>query len=420
MKLHVESDRTLIRSAARSTRYVRVAFTAPQVERRRVRLPVNVALVLDRSGSMSGGKLDLAREAAEAALALLNPDDRFAVVVYDDRVDVVAASGPATVSARSRAADRLRGIAPRGSTDLCAGWLTGCEQVGREIDEESIGRCLLLTDGLANHGITDHSELTRHAGELRSRGVATSTLGVGDDFDERLLQAMAEAGGGNAYYLRDAEQISEYLESEIGEALEVVARGATLVVGLPAGATARPLGRQRARQSGHTLRIELDDLVSGQEVELVVAVRFPGGRDGSQADALFSLEDRDRALGATEQRLSWTYASHRENDHQPRELTVARAVARFYAAQARTEAVNRNRDGDLEAARKVLRATADRIRSYAGSDRELLDLVRELERESERYSEAVLAAPALKEAAYLNFAVARSRAADGKARRSGR
>ena len=417
MKLYVESDRALIRSAASSTRYVRVSFTAPEVQRRGERLPVNIALVLDRSGSMSGGKLELARQAAERALALLHSDDRFAVVVYDDRVDVVTPSSPATATARARAADRLRGIEPRGSTDLCSGWLNGCEQVGRKVSEESIGRCLLLTDGLANRGITDRGELTRHAGELRARGVATSTFGVGDDFDERLLQGMAEAGAGNSYYLRDAEQISEFLESEIGEALEVVARGAALVVHLPEGASAQPLGRQRARQSGRTLRVELEDLVSGQAVELVLAIRFPKGRVGNQVDALFALEDRDGVLAATESRLSWTWAPHAENDRQPRTLAVDRVVARFYAARARAEAVDLNRDGDLEGARRVLRATAKRIRSYAGSDRELLELVHELERDSERYSETVLPAPYLKEAAYLNFAVARSRTPDGKARR---
>ena len=380
-------------------------------------LPVNLALVLDRSGSMSGGKLELARQAAERALALLKSDDRFAVVVYDDRVDVVTQSSNATTSARGQAADRLRGVEPRGSTDLCSGWLTGCEQVGRELDHESIGRCLLLTDGLANHGITDRSELTRHAAELRARGVATSTFGVGADFDERLLQAMAEAGGGNSYYLRDAERISEFLQSEIGEALEVVARGAALVINLPEGASAEPLGRQRARQSGRTVRIELDDLVSGQAVELALAIRFLKGRDGDRVDATFTLEDRDGVLDSTEERLAWAYASHRENDRQPRAVAVDRVVARFYGARARAEAVDRNREGDLEGARRVLRATAHRIRSYAGTDRELLALAKELERDSERYSETVLPMAQLKEDAYLNFAVARSRAADGKARR---
>ena len=417
MKLHVESDRTLIRSAGSSTRYARVAFTAPRAPRRASRHPVNISLVLDRSGSMAGGKLDLARQAVERALALLQPDDRFSLVVYDDRVDVITPAAPATQAERTRAGDRLSRIEPRGSTDLCSGWLTGCEQVGREVSEESVGRCLLLTDGLANRGITDSRDLTHHAGELRARGVATTTFGVGADFDERLLQAMAEAGAGNSYYLRDAGQISDFLESEIGEALEVVARGAALVVQLPEGATAEPLGRQRVRRSGSSIRIELEDLVSGQEVELVVAIRFPRGREGDHAVGQFTLEDRSGALDAGSEALSWTYASHAENDRQPRTVPVDRVVARFYAARARARAVDLNRDGDLEGARTVLRATADRIRSYAGGDRELHDLARELERDSERYAETVLPAPALKEAAYLSYAVARGRAPDGKARR---
>ncbi len=417
MRLHTESDRTLIRSKAPSTRYVRVFFTAPEAAHRVSRLPVNLALVLDRSGSMSGGKLDLAREAAERALAFLRPHDRFAVVVYDDQVDVVAESSKANRVARGRTADRLREIEPRGSTDLCSGWLRGCEQVGRKLDRESIGRCLLLTDGLANQGITDPAELTRLAGRLRARGVATSTFGVGDDFDERLLQAMAEAGGGNSYYLQDATRIAEFLQSEVGEALEVVARGAALVVHLPEGASAKPLGRQRFHQSGRTARIELDDLVSGQEVELAVAIRFPLGQDGDQVDALFTLKDRDGVIDSTEERLAWTYASHHRNQHQPRVVVVDRVVARFYAARARAEAVDRNRDGDLEGARKVLRDTAKRIRSYAGADPELLALAEELERDSRRYAVTVLPAPYLKQQAYLNFAVVRSRAADGKARR---
>jgi Ca-activated chloride channel family protein len=247
--------------------------------------------------------------------------------------------------------------------------------------------------------------------------VSTSTFGVGGDFDERLLQAMAEAGGGNSYYLRDADQISEFLQSEIGEALEVVARGAAVVVRLPEGVSVEPLGRQRCRQSGGAARIELEDLVSGQDVELALAIRFPKGSEGSRVDAMFTVEDRDGALDSTEERLSWAYAPHGENDRQPRLVAVDRVVARFYAARARAEAVDRNREGDLQGARRVLRATADRIRRYAGSDPELLGLARELERDSERYSEVMLSPMELKAAAYANFAVARSRQVDGKARR---
>ena len=182
---------------------------------------------------------------------MLRPEDRFSLVVYDDRIDVLVASTPASAEARRNAERMLAKIDARGSTDLGGGWSTGCEQVAAHLDPGALGRALLLTDGLANQGITDHDELVRHAEELRSRHITTSTFGVGSDFDETLLQRMATAGGGNSYFIERNVQILDYLTSELGEALEVVARDACVEVILPAPVQAEPLherellGRQR-------------------------------------------------------------------------------------------------------------------------------------------------------------------------------
>ncbi|MBA3660062.1 MAG: VWA domain-containing protein, partial [Gemmatimonadales bacterium] len=119
MSLQILSDRSLIRAGARSTRYVKVSFTAPEAPRTGGRRPVTVALVLDRSGSMSGEKIRLARTAAQSALTLLEADDRFAVVVYDEEIDLLVESSPASPVARRRAAKALDATAARGSTDLC-------------------------------------------------------------------------------------------------------------------------------------------------------------------------------------------------------------------------------------------------------------------------------------------------------------
>ena len=163
-----------------------VTFVAPNEPPRAERLPVNVALVLDRSGSMSGArKFVLAREAVEQALRMLHPSDRFALIVYDDQVDVLARSTHATPDAKRRALDALRDVEPRGSTDLCSGWMRGCQEIATHLADEGICRALLITDGLANVGTQDSATLARHAGELRRRGIATSTFGVGEDFDER-------------------------------------------------------------------------------------------------------------------------------------------------------------------------------------------------------------------------------------------
>lgn len=414
-----ETDRTLIRAGASSTRYVRFRFTAPAATHDRRRLPLNVSLVLDRSGSMSGEKFELARQAAHKALQLLGSDDRFSLVVYDTEIDVVTSSTRATADARRVARDRLAEVEPRGSTNLCGGWLRGCEQVGLGLTRDTIGRCLLLTDGLANVGITDGDQLRHHARELRSRGVATSTFGIGADFDERLLQGMADASGGHFYYLQQATQIPDLLASEMGEALEVVARDSTVQVRVADGVTVEPLSRLRVHRDGGPCSIVLDDLVSGQEVQVVLAFTFPRGREGDRQEVTLSLDDRDGALESSVQTVGWTYASDADNDRQPRNVAVDRAVAAQHAGRARSEALDRNREGDFEGARQALQATANRIRGYAHGDSELVWLVRELDRQSEEYAARPLSSPERKAAAFANYAVGMSRAADGRAKRSG-
>src|SRR5687768_8216744 len=136
VKIHAMSDRSLIRADAESVRYVKVSSFAPPSPRRAERWPVNIAIVLDRSGSMAGRKFELAREAAVQAIRLLQPADRFALVVYDNEISVLAESSHATPDAKRRAFERLAQIEARGSTDLGGGWLTGAEQIRRTLEGE--------------------------------------------------------------------------------------------------------------------------------------------------------------------------------------------------------------------------------------------------------------------------------------------
>jgi Ca-activated chloride channel family protein len=422
MPFTLRTDRRLIRAGSRSTRYLLGNIVAPVAPPREGRLPASIALVLDRSGSMDGErKFDLAREAVEGALALLRPEDRFTLVVYDDVADVLVDATVATPEARRLALARLREVGPRGSTNLHAGWTAGAARLGHRIEEHAVARVLLLTDGLANQGITARHALADVAADLRRRGITTSTFGVGADFDELLLRDIAHEGGGNFYFVESAAQIPDLLTSELGEALEVVARSAALVVDLPVGAEGQTLNRNRtSRDANGALRIELGDLVSGQELEVVVALRFDAGATGGEATVSVRLSDSGGALGADVQRCTWRYASHDENDAQPRDVVVDRAVATLYAARARAEATEANREGDFRRARRVLERTADRIREYAHGDPELEALWRALRDDVGRYAEEVMTAMQLKASFYVAESVAKGRAPDGKARRAPR
>ena len=278
--LRLRADRQLIRSRGSSVRFLLASISAPAGPPRKDRMPVNISLILDRSGSMQGeNKFPLAVNATRQALALLGNADRFSLVVFDDQVDVLMPSTVATADAKKRAIRALNQVHPRQSTDLCAGWMNGCEQLSEFVADGTISRALLLTDGQANSGETNHEVLAHHAAELNRRGITTSAFGVGADFDERLLRDIATEGGGNFYFVQRADQIADLVTSELGEALEVVMPRATLTVTAPRGAEVTVLNRFRSRRSqgrtGNT--IELGDLVSAQELDVVIRVKFALG-----------------------------------------------------------------------------------------------------------------------------------------------
>jgi Mg-chelatase subunit ChlD len=425
MTIHARPDRRYIRSTHRSERFVLVELEAPPSRRTSQRDPLNVAFVIDRSGSMSGAKLALAREAVVTAVERLLPTDRFAIVAYDDRIDVVVETTPASREAKSMAVDRLRTIDARGSTNLGEGWLRGAEQVARAQlggnGSGAMNRVLLLTDGLANQGITDPAALVGHAGELRARNVTTTTFGVGEDFDEQLLQSMADAGGGHFYFIADTAQIVDQIASEVGELLDVVARDATIEVTAPdgMGVAVDGLSRFPVESRGNRWLVRLGDLVAEQRLEVVLRVRFGYGSAGQEVGILVGVSDRDGVLAAAgfaPVPVGWQYADDLTNDAQPRDRGVDRAVARLFAARARQEAVHLNRRGEYAAARNAVQSVARRIAGYASDDAELRDVVAKLGEDELQWS-----APAPEMSRKAAFASAhyslRSRSPEGHASR---
>jgi Ca-activated chloride channel homolog len=423
-RLVVRPDRQLIRAHGRSERFLLVDVVAPTVapDPARRRPPVNLAFVLDRSGSMGGrNKLSLAKQAVLEAVHRLDPQDRFSVVTYDDQVDVVVAGTQATPAARQIAAERLGSIRERNSTDLHAGWLTGCEQVAQGIAAEGVNRVLLLTDGLANRGVTDTDELARLAYDLRRRGVTTSTFGVGTDFDESLLQAMADGGGGHFYFIGDVAQMRDHITSEVGETLEVVAREVVLDLTLPESVRLEPLSPFRVEQSPGRARVYLGDMLSGQVLSIVLRITFDFGEVGREVGIVVRVADRDGAFEAARPApvpvtVAWSYADHAANDVQPRDREVDRVVARLFAERARQEAVSLNRQGRYQESADRLAGVRRRVEAYAGSDPELLEVVHSLAEEAPAYS-AAMPEMDLKRRHFAASNASRMRTLDGKSMR---
>ena len=424
-RLGVRSDRRLIRAQGRSERFLLIDVVAPTVvaDPARRRPPVNLGFVLDRSGSMGGrNKLRLAKLAVLEAVERLDAPDRFAVVTYDNELDVVVGSVLASAEARHLAAERLGAVDARGSTDLHGGWLAGCEQVASGLQAEGVNRVLLLTDGLANVGITDPGELTRLALDLRRRGVTTSTFGVGTDFDEALLQSMADAGGGHFYYIGDVAQMRDHITSEVGETLEVVAREVVLELTVPESVRVEALSPFRLEQRGGRVLVYLGDMVSGQVLSIALRVTFDFGEIGREVGVLVRVADRDGAFERAEPAIAaasvtWTYEDHAANDAQPRDRDVDRVVARLFAERVKQEAVRLNREGRFEDAGRALEGVRRRVAAYAGSDTELREIVAELRDEAPVYA-AAMPEMARKQRYFASSNVARMRTVDGRSRKA--
>jgi Ca-activated chloride channel family protein len=274
-------------SGGEATLLVRVvAATEKETEASRA-APLDVAFVLDRSGSMQGDKLDLAKEGVDLAVARLRDADRAALVVYDDEVDTVQSLAAATPRLKASLRLALHGIDAGGSTYLSGGWVAGCQQLAEatpvtkaEPAATRIRRVILLTDGLANVGILEPGVLARHAGELRRRGIATTTVGVGQDFDEGLLSAMAEAGGGNFQYVAGSDGLRAFFTHELQELFSVAATGLAVTLAFPPGVDAELVSAFPVEAKGDALEVSIGDLPADDEIDLVFTVRAGSGHAG--------------------------------------------------------------------------------------------------------------------------------------------
>lgn len=329
------------------------------------RAPLDVAFVLDRSGSMAGEKLALVKEAVDVAAGLLRDEDRAALVAFDTDVDLPQPLAPATGRGKAALRLALHGIDAGSATNLSGGWLAGCQELAGAPATEGghrLHRALLLTDGLANEGITAPHELMRHATQLRLRGVTTTTLGVGLGFDEVLLGGMAEAGGGNFQFIAHASELRQFFAREIGELLSVSAIAPRLELTLPHGMRARLVNAFPVSRSGKTITVDLRDLAAGDEVSLIFDLTIAAGALGTTLAPSLRLTWVDPA---TDRRETWegtgpaiTRASEDDLRDAPVDDEVAELAALERASRDRREAVRLDRAGQYVASRAMFSQAA--------------------------------------------------------------
>ncbi|MEW6512003.1 MAG: VWA domain-containing protein [Bacteroidota bacterium] len=255
--------------------YLQLTIVSPKV-RMHERKPVNLCVVLDRSGSMGDDrKIGNAKAALDALIDQLNEGDIFSLVIYDDVVDVLRPA--CRVEDRHRLHHLVEGIQPRGWTNLGGGMMEGFAQVQRYAGRKYVNRVVLLSDGLANRGITDPYELGRIARRYRDCSISLTTMGVGLDYNENLMTRLADQGGGNYYFIESSRNLASILRKEFDMIGTIVAQNAVIDLRLGRGVRLMDvIGAEYTNADGRT-RINVGDLYSGERRELTVELDVPEG-----------------------------------------------------------------------------------------------------------------------------------------------
>ena len=246
------------------------------------RAPLDLALVIDRSGSMSGDPLKAALESSVRIIQGLRSDDRIAVVTFDDHVQVVQPL--VAVGDAHDLVNRVRLIESGGSTALFDGWQEGVKQLAPFVKKERIARVILLTDGQANHGLVDEAKIFEHVAKAAGAGITTSTVGLGHGFNETLLTGMAKAGEGAANFGQTADDLSEAFEEQFAILSNSFLRQVKITVQGGSDVQARLLGE--LLEDGVTRTRKLGTLPWNSALTAVVELKIGAN---AKADSLLAV-----------------------------------------------------------------------------------------------------------------------------------
>ena len=365
------------------------------------RLPLALGVVIDRSASMSGKPLQQAIAAAETLVNQFDGRDEVSVVVFDDAVETVVDPMPADRHDVIR--KLLRSIRPGGATNLHGGWAEGCGHVRDHAagDGRVIRRVLLLTDGQANVGTTDPKALAMEAAAWAKRDISTTTLGFGRDFDEDLLLKIAEASGGNFYYIETPDDACQVFQIE-GETLTSVAAQRLVLTLKPAAGSSvvvkEIVNRYPTWEVGGYLDVSAGDVYAAEDKLIGVAIEVPPQSRGRKSLPLLEVTysyDLVTADGRTEPATGmFTVAVPVSKDAPVRDVDVVRQAARLRVAAAKEDAVRHYDALKTKDAEAVMRAAADGLRQQQLDEEfDLAEEAAQLDYFADRFAAGCLSTP---------------------------
>lgn len=339
-------------------RFLAITVTAPNDGGDALDRPVDLAVVIDASGSMSAqGKIEYARQAARLLASNLDRDDRFSLVTFNDAARTLIPAVPVDdLPALQRAID---GIYEGGGTNLYAGLEQGADQVRGSLRPGMVGRVVVLSDGHANVGLTSAEAFERFSAELAATGVAVSAIGLGRDYNEDLLAKMADLGGGSYDYVDDPKELAAVLADELERTSSVVARGVRVKVTLPPNVEPLDVIGWDATREADGWSVWLGDVYAGETRKIVTRVRVGAADAGPLDVAAVSATYHDLLLDADAQSTTLARATV-TTDRRAADASVDRdravAASRAWGAWHLEQSARAWEAGNREEARRQVTA----------------------------------------------------------------
>ncbi len=333
------------------------------------RAQVNMAIVIDDSGSMAGDKMREARQAARGIVERLEATDRVALIQYDDDAQVLVSSIPMDVEGKRRMLAAIDAIQDDGGTNLHGGMMLGIDEAKRAMGGERVNRVVLLSDGQANVGVVDPTQIARAASSAADSGVRVTTIGLGLDYNEDLMEAIAENGRGQYYYVKDGAVLDAVFAGELKSMQGTVGTRAELRLS-PActGVEIADVYGYEFRRDGSDVIVPMADLFGGEQRKVLVKLRVPAGTNGAKALTRATLAF-DAAGGGGRKTASIDLGVEVTGDAQAVRASanaeVMGKVEQVEAARTMREAAAAYDRGDTRAARGYVQAQKQRTEKRA-------------------------------------------------------
>ena len=368
VKLDAELGQSAIVGKKTRTIYLRIGLEGVALDEGVRRTPVNVAVVIDKSGSMQAdGKMEKAREGAAMALGRLSAEDIASVVAYNHEVDVLLPATKLTHQGEiQRAIDNLYA---GGNTALYAGTEQGLREVLKFADRDHVNRVILISDGLANVGPSEPDDVAVLGRKAAERGISITTIGLGLGYNEDLMSKLAFSSDGNHAFVANAGDLVDIFNKEFGDVLSVVAQELIIEIECRQGfKPIRVLGREAEISNGR-ITARLNQLYGRQQKYMVVELEVPEDVAAGDLDVADVKVRYSSAVGAREEEVSSRVAVKVTDRDDEAEASLNKKVMTDVTTQIATEkneeAVKLRDAGDADGAVEILKKNSEYLRAQA-------------------------------------------------------